>query len=479
MRPAMEELTRLYERETGRRVEIDYGDSGSAMIKAEATGRGDLMIVHDPFSGALNRKGLSLETWTVAIVRPTIAVAKGNPKGIAGLKDLARPGVRVVLTDAAYSTAGHINAVMFKRAGIEEAVEKNIVTRTKMGGEAANAVQMGHADAAIVWNAVIHLRREKLDAVPIEAAFSPDPKIHAVTTATFGRIDMSRVRVTADLLKCSKQPAAARALGAFLASPRAAEVWKSFGFEPADQAGASAAAASSAAPLLVYAGAGLRPALEDAARAFTTKTGVTVECDYGGSGMIISRLRLSNRGDLFMPGDLWYVELAEKDGLVASKEMVCWFVPVIMVQKGNPKGVAGLKDLAKAGLRVGLGSPDACQVGRLSDDLLKKNAAALDADAIRANVVSRTVTVNELGLQVAAGALDAAIVWDAVAAQYADKADMVAISPAENIVSRVAIAVLKASKQPPAAQQFVDFLKGDDGRAIFNRHQYRTEPPAE
>ena len=485
MRPAMEVLAQQYEKETGRKLEIDYGDSGENYIKAETTGRGDLYVGHDPFHGALEKKGLTLDAWIVATLEPVIVVAKGNPKKIEGLAGLVQPGVRVVLTDAVYSTAGHVWQVMFKKAGLTEAIQKNVVTTKRGGGEAANAVLLGNADAAIVWNAVQFLRRDKLDAVLIEPPYRPVLGVDAVTSPTFGPIDMAQIRVTVDVLKSSKQPAAAKAFAEFVASDRAAKVWNDFGFSPAPAArhlvvaGASDAkavgSAKSQGPLLIYTGAGLRDAMEDLAQTFTAKTGIKLECDYGGSGMIISRLRLAGRGDLFFPGDLWYVEQAEKDGLVASKATVCYFVPVILVPKGNPKNIRTLADFARPGLKVGLGDPRACQVGRTSEALFAKNK--IDKTAIDKNLAISAATVGDLGVQVKAGQLDAAIVWDAVAAQYADSADVVAIPPAENEVSQVAIATLKASTNPEAAAKFVEFVASQEGRAILKKHHYQTELP--
>jgi len=485
MRPAIEELAKAYQAETGRRVELDFGDSGTNLIKAETTGRGDLYVAHDPFHGAAVKKGLSAGGWCVATLKPVIAVPKGNPKGIRGLKDLAQPGLRLVLTDAMYSTAGHVVARMLKKAGLADAVEKNVATRVRMGGEAANAVILGTADAAIAWNAVVFLRREKLgQPVPIEPEFLPQPGVDAVTSATFGPIDMGVIRVTIDVLKSSRRPGEARAFAEFVASDKAQEVWQRLGYSPPPpgprqiEPAAGAAGSGAEAPgttLLAYVGAGLKPAVDDLVKAFGEKTGITVLCDYGGSGMLISRLRLSRRGDLFMPGDLWYVELAEKEDLIASKASVCYFVPVILVQKGNPKNIAGLADLVRPGVRLGLGNPKACQVGRTSEALFAKNA--IPAEAVAGNLVFSSVTVNELGLQVTMGQLDATIVWDAVAAFYAGKADVVPIPPAQNEISNVAVGVLKCSQQPAAAQKFVDFLGGPEGQAIFHKHQYRTEPP--
>jgi molybdate transport system substrate-binding protein len=170
------------------------------------------------------------------------------------------------------------------------------------------------------------------------------------------------------------------------------------------------------------------------------------------------------------------VDLAAQEGLVASKTTVCWFVPVILVPKGNPKGIRVLADLAAPGVRLGLGDPRACQVGRASEQIFKKNG--IPAAAVEANLVYASPTVNELGVQVKLGHLDASIVWDAVAAQYPDSAEAIAIPAEANVISEVAIGLLKSSTDPAAAKAFIAFLQGPEGQALFRKHGYRTEPPA-
>jgi len=230
MRPAMEELIRMYQDKTGLAIYADYGGSGENMIKVETSGKGDLYVAHDPFHAAMVKKGLATDGWTVAVLKPEIAVPRGNPKNIQGLKDLTRDGLRVVLTHEQYSTTGHIVDVMFEKAGITDAIRKNIATRTRGGGEAANQVILGHADAAIVWDAIIRSHADKLDLVPVAPEHRPQPGVDAVTTATYGVIDMSQVKVTMDLLKFSTHPDEARALAEYVASDDGAAVWKKLGF---------------------------------------------------------------------------------------------------------------------------------------------------------------------------------------------------------------------------------------------------------
>jgi len=230
-------------------------------------------------------------------------------------------------------------------------------------------------------------------------------------------------------------------------------------------------------PLLCYCGAGIRLPVAEAIEAFQAQTGITIEADYGSSGILISRIRASQRGDLYMPGDAEYLDIAEKEGLLASRRDVCYWIPVILVRKGNPKGITKLADLTGQGIQLGLGDPRACAIGMVSEKLFEKNH--ISHDAIQKNLAFNSVTVNELGLQIKTGHLDAAIVWDAIAAQYADCAEAIAIPLAQNIVTRVPIGVLRFSRQKALAERFAEFLASEAGQAIFRKHHYTTELPAQ
>jgi molybdate transport system substrate-binding protein len=225
--------------------------------------------------------------------------------------------------------------------------------------------------------------------------------------------------------------------------------------------------------LVFHCGAGLQPAADELAKQFGRRHGVTVECDYAGSEVLMSRIKLARRGDLYMPGDVHYVELAEKEGLVASKRTACYFVPVILVQKGNPKNIRTLRDLAAPGVAVGLGNPEACAIGRKSSRIFRKNNIP-EGDL---DVKFRTLTVNELGIHIEMRKLDAVIVWDAVAAYFADAGDTVAIPREQNIISTVAVGILKFSEHPELAEKFVEFATSEEGRAIFKKHGYSTTLP--
>jgi molybdate transport system substrate-binding protein len=477
MRPAVEALIREYTKKTGQEIEMDNGDSGELMIRIEQTKSGDVYVCHDPFLATLARKGFCDKSWTVASLKPVIVVPKGNPKNIGGFRDLAKPGTKLVLTDPVYSTMGHVVTRMAERAGMSAQIESNAVTRTRGGGQAANAVALGTADASIVWDAVAFLRKDKLDSVPIEKDFAPRKDVDAVTSATYGRIDMDYIRVTVATLKFSKNLEAARRFAEFVASKENRKTWDTQGYSPVDDSRLLSVLddAKPEGTILVHCAAGMRLPISQMAAAFEKETGVKVQLSYDGSNRLLGQIKLTRKGDVYIAGDAEYVALAAKDGLVASRGRICYFRPVIMTKKGNPHGIKTLGDLVLPNLKIGQGDPKAAAVGRIMPKLLELNG--VDAEAWKKNVVLETATVNDLAVAIKLGTLDAVVVWDAIASGYTDVSDAIAIAPEKNICPEVESAVLTFAGNKSGAEAFVEFMSSDKGREICRKNGYGVDNP--
>ena len=98
-------------------------------------------------------------------------------------------------------------------------------------------------------------------------------------------------------------------------------------------------------------------------------------------------------------------------------------------------------------------------------------------EEVEKNLVFSSLTVGELGVQIQAGKVDAVIVWDATAAQYARSGDIIKIPTDQNVISTVAIALLNGSEDKKLAGKFIDFITSARGQAIFQKHNFSTELP--
>jgi len=232
---------------------------------------------------------------------------------------------------------------------------------------------------------------------------------------------------------------------------------------------------SSAKELLLYCAAGIRPPVDELVETFQRQHSVKIAIDYAGSEVLLSKVKLARRGDLYMPGDKYYIEQAAQEDMILSQQPVCYFVPTILVQKGNPKNIHALEDLLAPGLKLGLGDPKACAVGRTTRQILAKNN--ITWGQIEKNVVFQSLTVNELGMQIQAQSLDAVIVWDAIARYYSQYGDQIPIPAECNVISTVDIGVLKFTKNRELAEKFVEFVNSKRGRDIFRKHSYTIDYP--
>ncbi len=221
----------------------------------------------------------------------------------------------------------------------------------------------------------------------------------------------------------------------------------------------------------LYAGAGLKPPVHEAIERFQRRHDVRIEVDYGASNLLLSRLRLMEEGDLFLPGDAFYIDEAEALGLIIERRDIAEFVPVIQVQKGNPLQISAVSDLMRPGLRLAIADERAAAIGRLTPQIFALHD--IDGAALAERVVFTSITAPELAQAVALGHADAAIVWHPVAMQYQDMTDTIAIPPEGNLISPVSIALLASSTQAEAAQAFMAFLLGPGGQDCFQRHHYQ------
>jgi len=228
---------------------------------------------------------------------------------------------------------------------------------------------------------------------------------------------------------------------------------------------------SSQGSILVFAGAGLKAPLDEIGPAFAQKYGIAVQYNYGGAGTLVSQMNLTRKGDVFMPGSTTEFKTAKDQGLVDASQLVAYHVPVIAVQKGNPKNIKTLKDFAQPGLKIALGDANATAIGKAGAKMFKNfNITA----AVEKNVVTRTPTINELTIIMNTGQADAALLTlDQIDPA---KVDAITIPVGDNAVLITPIGATTYSKNTDAANKFVAYVASDEGKAFFAKHGFPIYP---
>lgn len=221
--------------------------------------------------------------------------------------------------------------------------------------------------------------------------------------------------------------------------------------------------------LVVYAGAGLKRAMEEIKPAFEELENVDIQYVYAGSGQLLAQMETSGKGDVFIVGSEATYDMAKDKRQANESTLIAHHTPGLAVEKGNPKDIKSLEDLTKDGVKVALGDKEANAVGKTAMKIIEKN----NLEAINDNVIATMATVNELVVAIANGEADVAIVTED-SIRFNDDVELVEIPEEENIDQFIPAGTLTSSEHPDLSQKLVDFIASEEGKAIFEKNGYKV-----
>jgi molybdate transport system substrate-binding protein len=208
--------------------------------------------------------------------------------------------------------------------------------------------------------------------------------------------------------------------------------------------------------LTVFAAASLQPAFDKVAAQMTD---TTVSFDYAGTQTLTAQLTQGARADLFASADTAHMKTLQQANLLAGEPRLFAHNRLeIAVEKGNPKGIHTLADLARPGMVVVLADPSV-PAGKYAQQALARAGVSVKPASLEAQVTG-------VLSKVALGEADAGIVYvsDIVTS---GKVDGVAIPDAQNVVADYPVAKLKAAQNATAADEFIAELLASKGQAIL------------
>lgn len=390
LKKPVEEIARRYTEETGGEVGLQYGGTGTLLSQIQVAKRGDLFIAADDGSIAdAKRLELVAETLALVVQHPVLAVAKGNPKNLRAVEDLASPGIRYGL---ATPEAASISRVTRNLLGEKwEALAAGAAVMKPTVTELAADVQIGAIDAAILWDATVP-QFDGLEAVELDV------------------LRDHREYASAAVLSACVQPREALAFARYLAAPdRGGEIFQAHGFQLAD-----GDPWSEHPEMVLYSGGVNRLAIEDLLEEFAEREGAEITTVFNGCGILCTAMKAMEENgaaqfpDAYFACDVCFVPPVADH--FPEAVMLTETEIVIAVPKGNPKGIATLADLARTGLRVGLCNAEQSTLGFMTGAILRTTGLE---ESVRRNVVVEVPTADFLINQLRAGSLDAVIVYEA------------------------------------------------------------------
>lgn len=396
----VEAAAKAYEAEFGVPIQLQYGGSQTLLANIEISRRGDLYLPADnSYLELARQKNLTAESIPLAQMRVVLAVKQGNPKNIGGLADLLSPNVKLAQANPDAAATGKVTRETLQKIGRWDQIEKHTTVFKGTVNDAAADVKLGAVDAAFIWDALL----------------KQYPELERVNVPEF---ENARASMSVAVLKSSADPAAALRFARYLgARDKGLKEFERHGFTPVE-----GDAWAESPELRLMAGAMLRPALEATIADFELREGCRVTRVYNGCGILVAQMRAGQRPDAYFACDKSFMTLVGDLFLDASD--ISTNQLVIMVQKGNPRGIHALKDLAQPGLKIGLGHEKQCALGALTKTTLEIGGAY---GAVMKNVAVQSPTGDLLVNQLRTGSLDAVIAYVSNAASAKDELECIPI----------------------------------------------------
>jgi molybdate transport system substrate-binding protein len=425
LKKPVEAIAERYKEELGTEVSLQYGGTGTLLGQLQVAKKGDLFIAADDLSvkKALD-SGVGQEVIPLVRQYPVIAVAKGNPKGIAGIGDLLREDVKVAVANPEAASIGAATKDALGEGW--DALAKKVKVMKPTVTELAADLTVGAVDAAVIWNSTV----PQFDG--IEAVKAPEFAAQVDT-------------VSAVVLLSAGHPPAALRFARYLAAPeKGGTMFGEKGFDAIEGDNWE-----ERPELVLYSGGVNRPAVEKTLAEFQEREGVQVTTVFNGCGILCASMKAMKDTsapkfpDAYYACDLCFVPP------VAKEFPMCTILTEteigIAVQKGNPKNIKTLVDLARPGLRLGLCNAEQSTLGYMTDGMLGSSGLR---DSIRKNVKVEQPTGDFLITQLQVGKLDAAIVYRVNYQLQEDKLDLIPINhPGARAVQPFSVRVNSSRRQ--------------------------------
>jgi len=332
---------------------------------------------------------------------------------------------------------------------LEAAVQSRGVFKPTVN-DVANDIKIGTVDAGVIWDSTARQYPE----LEIVAPLSQDESF--------------QMEVTIGVLKSSRQPTEALRFARYLsARDKGLKA-----FERHYYTVVNGDLWANEPEILMLSGGVNRPAIEQTLRAFEEREGCRITRVYNGCGILVAQMKAGERPDAYFACDVSFMNQVQhlfRDPINVSETDI-----LIAVQKGNPKGIASLADLAAEGLKLGVANAEQSALGALTKRML--DAAGL-LDEVMANVRSQTPTADMLVNQLRAGGLDAVIVYEANIAQVRQHVDIVRIDlPSAKAIQPFAVA--QSTEHRYLTQRLFEAIASGESQRHYEASGFRWLNPS-
>jgi molybdate transport system substrate-binding protein len=239
------------------------------------------------------------------------------------------------------------------------------------------------------------------------------------------------------------------------------------------------ASAKETIDLTIFCGAGLSGAFNEIGQLYQNDSGIGVEFNFDGVPALRAQIEQGAYADLLACADLKHINALKAEGYVnnSSLKIFAENKMAVVVPDDNPANISSLADLARPGIIILMGTKE-LPAGYYARQVLDKlaNDSQYGPDyryKVMANIVSEETTVNRIVSKVALGEADAgfAFVSD-VSPVMVGKVAKISIPDRYNVIVDFPIGVLKHSRHPREAQDFIHLVMSPVGQAVLKKYEF-------
>jgi molybdate transport system substrate-binding protein len=203
--------------------------------------------------------------------------------------------------------------------------------------------------------------------------------------------------------------------------------------------------------------------------------------------LVMGNLRIAVKPDIFTNGKGSIADLQKEHGWFADTADYARNPLAIMVAKGNPKHVEGLKDLGRPDVRVSMPNPQWEGIAKqIEASYRQAGGDALDRTIMDSKVKDGSTYLTrihhrESPLRVLQGESDAAPVWSTEAyfqQQILHRpVETITIPADQNVTSTYTAARMKDAPHAQAAKDFLAFMTSTEAQGIYRKYGFQPPQP--
>ena len=211
----------------------------------------------------------------------------------------------------------------------------------------------------------------------------------------------------------------------------------------------------------VFAAASLTAAYTEIGDAFMTEyPDSKVTFNFAASSELVAQINEGAPADVFASADQANMtKLTDAGGNAGEPTVFATNTLQIIVEPGNPKGIAGVADLAKSDILYVTCAPEV-PIGKYA-------AQVLTSAGVTATPVSLEENVKGIVTKVTLGEADAGIVYTTDVIAAGDKAAGVEIPADINVTASYPVVAIKDAPNADGARAFVEFVLDEQGQKIL------------